>query len=362
MSNVKTDSMQKTCACIMAGGVGSRFWPASRESMPKQFLDITGNGKSLLRTTFERLTKFLPVEHILVITSEKYRSLVLDHLPELNDNQIIGEPMRRNTAPAALLGTIAADRILGESSVVIMTPADQVVKDDDEFAAILKASVDHALVHENLHTIGVKPDYPHTGYGYIQYDQEKSEPFPVTKFTEKPNRIKAEAFLADGNYLWNAGIFTWSSQTLYKAFETYAPETWDAFQPLFDHFNQETIHSVYENIEGQSIDYQIMEKARNVVTWPGDFGWSDVGSWRVVHETAPQNEQHNLILSNRHVIEKCSNSLFSVPENKVVVAKGLDGFIVIDTGDVLVIYPKEDDQELKDVRKIVIDTYGPSFE
>ena len=341
--------MAKLVACIMAGGVGSRFWPASLEEKPKQFLDILGLGRSLLQLTYDRYREIgLEDGDIWVVTNEIYVEQVKEHLPQIPTNQIIGEPSRKNTAPAAYLGTRMIQEKDGDA-IVIMAPSDHHIEDVETFAAVIKTGQDF-LDHTNaLITIGIQPTFPHTGYGYINYDQSGSAPHSVNSFTEKPNLERATEFLNEGGYLWNGGIFMWKTSTLNAAFEKHAPTIKNIIdrdvvsKPALD---QASLAKAFDNLEDASIDYEIMERAENVFTIPADFKWSDLGSWKSLYDKSSLDEHGNADISTSSLLEDASGNLIFAPGKRVVV-KGLKDFMIIEDNGTLVISPLSSNQEVK---------------
>ena len=362
---VKSKLMKDTALMIMAGGVGSRFWPASRENLPKQFMDITGSGQSLIRLTFDRFVKMgVPVDHIWVVTHKNYVSQVQEHLPELKPSRILGEPQRRNTAPAALLGSLAVHKTLGDKPI-IMAPADHYISQPDIFSDVIKQGIRFVEGHKAILTIGIKPEYPNTGYGYIHYDEDSKLPHRVFRFTEKPNLETAEKFLEKGNYLWNAGIFLWRPRVIEEAYKKHAETMygwmsgslpWRGGVP-----KQSRLEEVYSYLESISIDYQIIEKANNVYTIPANFGWSDVGSWRSLYELAIKDDKKNAVLSKRSLLEDCRGN-FVRTRNKLIIAKGLEDYMIIEEDDVILICPLSDDQKIKKWREEVIEKISDDYE
>ena len=352
-------TMNNQYVVIMAGGVGSRFWPASREDNPKQFHDILGVGKSLIRMTFERFRKLCSDDHILVVTNEKYKSLVLQHLPELSENQVLCEPSRNNTAPSVAYTAFRLHAMNAEANFVI-APSDALIFDEETFIQTISAGLEFTQNHDAILTLGIKPTSPHTGYGYIQCDVEnlsansRHQISKVNEFKEKPDLNTAEQYYQKGNYLWNAGIFLFRTSTILDSFKKYAPEIFALLsqgQNVYNTVEESAfINEYYPKTPGVSVDYAIMEKADNVYTIPSDFGWSDVGSWSALHENLTNDKNGNVVQADVSDIEASRNSLFRLPKDKILVARGLEDFIVVDEGDVLLIYPKSDEQDIKKVR------------
>ena len=355
---------------IMAGGVGSRFWPASRTAKPKQFLDILGLGKSLIRLTFERFLNLVPASNIFVVTHADYESLVKEELPELNSSQILCEPSRQNTAPCVAYAAFKIRELDANASFVV-APSDHLILKETEFLNKIKEGLDFVSNNDALLTLGIKPTHPNCGYGYINFDSTgaKDEIYPVNCFTEKPDLKTAEAFFSGGQHLWNAGIFLWNVKRLLSAFEKYQPEMYDAFERIASELNtaeeRSVINALYPGLESISIDYAIMEKAENIYTLPADIGWSDIGTWGALHEILEKDEKENAVLaehSNHVILQDSENCLIkSENSNKLIVIGGLNDYIVVDETDVLLIYPKNKEQEVKPLLKGIEEKFGTRF-
>jgi len=340
-----------TYVLILAGGAGTRFWPASRESLPKQFLDITGTGKSLIRETVDRFKEFIPVENIFVITHKKYGHLVQQVIPELTENQIILEPTRNNTAASIAYGSMKL-AALNPDATCIVAPADHVIRDSDEFKRVVLLATKHANLNDSLITLGIEPTRPDTGYGYIEYDKNENEDVrKVKSFREKPDGKTAMSYLKTKSFAWNAGIFIWKLNTIVEAFQQHSPQIYNVLQQGETVYNTELenefIEREYPSTEKISVDYAIMERADNVFTIPCDIGWSDVGTWNSLFEISEKDENGNAALSNPIILEDSHHSLVIASNQKLIVIKGLSDFIVVDTEDCLLIYPKSDEQEIK---------------
>lgn len=341
-------------AAIMAGGIGSRFWPASRQDRPKQFLDILGTGKSLLRLTFERFQQLIPEEHIYILTNQTYQSLVLEHLPELRPDQVLCEPSRNNTAPCIAYTALKLQDLDPQANMVV-APSDHLIQKEDAFLEHLQRGLAFTAHAEALLTLGIQPTRPDTGYGYIQFDKAAGDGiYPVSRFAEKPPLEKAQAYLQSGDYLWNAGIFIWRAQSVLKAFQEHARSIYDILNQEPQIYNtaaeQAYIEKTYPKTPSISIDYAIMEKAQNVYTLPADIGWSDLGTWASLHEQLPKDDAGNSAVADAVWMEDTQNSLIRMPKDKLLVVKGLEDFIIVDEGDVLLIYPKSEEQNIKSVR------------
>ena len=347
---------------IMAGGVGSRFWPASTEDTPKQFLDILGVGKSLLRLTFERFLKIVPADHILIVTNKRYKTLTQEHLPELPEKNILCEPSRNNTGPCVAYTALRLNAVDPEA-VFVTAPADHVILKEDVFSEKIQQAFSFVENNNAIVTLGIQPTRPDTGYGYIESDckcEGDSDDFSVgvcsvNAFKEKPDRNTAQQYLEAGNYLWNAGIFVWKAKDLIKSFKENAPDIIEVLSEDLDKYNTENeqayIDNVYPNTPSISVDYAILEKANNVFTIPADIGWSDLGTWSSLHAYLDKDENETVTLgANTHLIDT-KNSIIRSVSNKIVVVKGLEDYIVVDELGALLIYPKKDEQEIKEVVK-----------
>jgi mannose-1-phosphate guanylyltransferase len=358
--------MSSTYVAIMAGGIGSRFWPGSRTNRPKQFLDVLGIGRSLLQMTYDRFLKVCPKENILILTNEMYRDLVKEHLPDLEDKQILGEPSRNNTAPCVTYTTYRI-QAMNPDATFIVTPADAIILDEAIFVSDINNAVNFASTNDALCTLGIKPTSPHTGYGYINYADEPvaTGVHKVQRFTEKPDLETAKSFLSTGNYVWNAGIFIWSVKSVIRALSANAPELYEKFESGKAHFNTETeipfISEMYPTTPKISIDYALMEKATNVYTIPASFRWSDLGAWGALHEEYQKDENNNAVNVGEAFLYDTKNSLIRTAKDKLVVIKGLDDYIVVDDNDVLLIYPKSDEQEIKEITDTIRENGGERF-
>jgi mannose-1-phosphate guanylyltransferase len=355
-----------TYVAVMAGGVGSRFWPASREDRPKQFMDIAGDGRSLLRMTFERFLKLTSADKIYIVTNGKYKSLVKDHLPEIGDHQILCEPSRNNTAPCVAYTAFKLHALDPEANFVI-APSDALIVNDMLFTANLKKALAFTAEHDSLVTLGISPDAPHTGYGYIQFLEEQTgaeDVYRVKRFTEKPDLPTAKSFLKSGDYLWNAGIFIWRASTILTAYEQYAPEIYALLAQGMKYYNTEEeqafIDEFYPQTPSISVDYAIMENAGNIYTIPAQFGWSDLGAWGALYHESDKDAEGN-VLSGTILTEDTHNSFIRGPKDKLIVVGGVDDLLVIDEEDVLLIYPRNREQEVKALRKRAEEGFGGRF-
>ena len=348
---------KNTYIAIMAGGVGSRFWPYSRETNPKQFLDILGMGKSLIRLTFERFLTMVPAENILVLTNTKYNALVKEHLPEIPMENIIGEPSRNNTAPCIAYTALKLFR-KNPAATMVVAPSDHVIMKESAFITNVRKAVRFTDENEALVTLGIQPTRPDTGYGYIKMEgAPEAGVAKVEQFMEKPNLEKAQEFLDSGNYLWNAGIFVWKVKDILESFAQHCPQVTEVLSEDLSKYNTAEeaayIAGTYPRTEKISIDYAILERASNVYTIPSDIGWSDLGTWASLHAFRDKNEDGNVINAEEPMLDNVTNSLIQLPKGKLAVIKGLDDYFVIDDGDVLLIYPKSDEQAIKTVRQSI---------
>lgn len=346
--------MQNIYSVIMAGGIGSRFWPVSTSKLPKQFHDILGTGETLIQQTYRRLTKLSDPDKILVVTHKNYQQLVQEQLPDLPVENIILEPARRNTAPCI---TYAAYRIKAQdpTATMLVAPADHLITNEDEFSRIALLACEQSEGTKRLFTLGIKPYRPDTGYGYLQFVDMEEDPDSEVKivktFTEKPDEAMAQQFLESGEFLWNSGIFIWSLNTYLDELSQSLPDLYASFESGADKFGtdaeDEFIKEIYPSCENESIDYGLMEKSQHVYVIPSDFGWSDLGTWGSLHDHADLDENKNAIQGNRVVAYETTNSIIRIPKNKVSVIEGLDGYIVVDSEDALLICPLEKEQLIK---------------
>lgn len=334
---------------IMAGGIGTRFWPKSRQHMPKQFLDILGTGKSFIRHTYERFAKIVPAENFLVVTNRRYRELVLQHLPEIRPEQVLCEPIGRNTAPCIAYAAYTLQRKDPEAAMIV-TPSDHLILNEDDFRTIIGECLEFATAHHALMTVGIKPTRPDTGYGYIQVSDGK----PISKvkcFTEKPDLELAQVFLQSGEFFWNSGIFVWKVGTIVDAFAKYLPEHHMFFsgvqRALGTDAEQNVVEMAFSECRAISIDYGVMEKADNVYVRCGEFGWSDVGTWGSVYQHSRKDRYANAVPEEGCYLYDTRSSIVSLPKGKIAVISGLKEYIVVDTDDVLMICPRSDEQNIK---------------
>jgi len=340
-------------AILMAGGVGSRFWPVSTTDFPKQFHDMLGSGDTLIQKTFSRLAKLIPAENILILTNERYNGLVLEQLPMVKQEQVLLEPAMRNTAPCILYASLKIQKMNPEA-VMVVAPSDHWIEDEDEFANNLQQCFDFCQKENALMTLGIQPTFPNTGFGYIEFDKNDSNPIKkVNQFREKPDYETAKSFLEAGNFLWNGGIFIWSAQSITAAFEKFQPQMNALFQQGKEIYNtsneKQFIFDHYSKAENISIDYAVMEKANNVYVLPATFDWNDLGTWGSLHEKLDKDEQNNAVVNATVILENASNNIIRSEAKKLVVIDGLDDYIIVDNENVLMIYPKSKEQDIKKI-------------
>ncbi len=341
-------------AIIMAGGIGSRFWPMSTTQHPKQFHDILGIGKSLLQLTFERLNHLVPAENIYIVTNEIYEDQVLEQLEGISKDQVLLEPMMRNTAPCIAYAAFKIHQ-QNPNARLVVAPSDHLITNEIEFNKNIETAFETAEKEQTLITLGIKPSRPDTGYGYIQYlsdvTAENSELKKVKLFTEKPNLELAEQFVASGDFLWNSGIFIWTSKSILKSFKSYLPEMHELFEGGNKYYNtvdeKEYINKIYPTCQKESIDYGIMEKADNVFVLPVSFGWSDLGTWGSLYTHVTKDETENATVNDNTMFYESSNNMVNVEKGKLAVIQGLDDYIVVDKNNTLLICKKEEEQKIK---------------
>ena len=350
-------------AVIMAGGVGSRFWPLSTQEFPKQFHDMLGKGQSLIQRTFERINSLIPSENMFIATNKTYEHLVLEQLKKTSKEQLLLEPVMRNTAPCILY---AALKIFHRKpdGIMLIAPSDHWIEKEEEFLRNIQTAFASCSENDILMTLGIQPDAPHTGYGYIQFESDVSEIKRVRNFTEKPGIETAQQFLSSGDYLWNAGIFVWSVQSILKAFRELLPEMYE----LFDEENQLNtekevlfIEENYPKAANISIDFGIMEKASNVHVLPVDFGWNDLGTWGSLYHKLDKDGNMNATVNSKNIFRDAYGNMIRTQLGKRVVIQGLRDFIVVEKDDVLLICPRKDEQEIKQIVTDVKENFGPDF-
>ena len=360
----------KNYCVIMAGGVGSRFWPFSRSQKPKQFLDILGTGQSLLQSTYERFNKIIPKENILIVSNADYADIILKQLPDIKKEQVLLEPMRRNTAPCIAFANYKIKSKQPNANIVV-SPADHIILKESEFINVVQSGLDFVENTEALLTLGIQPSRPETGYGYIQINDRKDDVVlnksfrRVKTFTEKPDYDLAKKFLESGDFFWNSGMFFWSLNSINRAFEKHLPDIDNLFKEGIDKYNTpneaEFIETTYSKCTNISIDYGIMEKADNVHVLCADIGWSDLGTWGSLYDVSEKDSANNVNKGKHTFMYDSKKCLISLPGNKIAVIQGLEDSIVVDTDDVLLICKKKEEQRIKqfvnDVKLDLGDSY-----
>ena len=361
-----TENSNNYCV-IMAGGVGSRFWPFSREEKPKQFLDFFGTGRSLLQMTVDRFRPLVPIENVYIVTNVAYKQLILEQVPDLQEHQILCEPARRNTAPCIAYATSAIRaKILREhgelkSANMVVAASDHLILEEDKFRAVISKAFDFVNCRPVICTLGMSPTRPETGYGYIQFvnepDKLKDESlefngiYPVKTFTEKPNLEMAKVFLESGDFLWNSGIFIWNIQTISEAFRKYLPQVADRFlegEHLMGTEKEEAfIEDIFPKCPNISIDYGIMEKADNVFVLPSSFGWSDLGTWGSLYELSEKDENRNVSLHSKAFFHEAEGNIVVLEPGKVAIVQGVNDMIIVEEGGALLVCKKSEEQQIK---------------
>ena len=337
----------------MAGGVGSRFWPVSTADFPKQFHDMLGSGHTLIQKTFSRLSKIIPTENILILTNTRYKDIVLEQLPGISESQVLLEPQMRNTAPCILYASLKIKKS-NPNAVMVVAPSDHWIEDENEFARNLEKCFESCSQQNILMTLGIKPSFPNTGFGYIEYDiNDKNEIKKVAQFREKPDYQTAKNFLQAGNFLWNAGIFIWSVSSILELFEKYQPQMFSLLNNGLESYNtkneQTFIDQNYGLAENVSIDYAILEKATNIFVLPATFDWNDLGTWNSLHEKLEKDANNNAIVNANVILENASNNIIRSDADKLIVIDGLNDYIIVDKDGVLLIYPKAKEQDIKKI-------------
>lgn len=336
---------------IMAGGIGSRFWPMSRNLYPKQFHDVLGMGRTMLQQTADRYKGICPDENIFVVTNRDYYHLVKSQLPQLADDQILLEPIGRNTAPCV---AYAAQKIFlkNPEANLVVSPADHVILKEEEFQRTIRAGLEATASRPILLTLGIRPSRPDTGYGYIQYKDGEGDLRKVKTFTEKPHLDLAKKFIESGDFVWNAGIFIWTAKTVLEAIAKFLPEMADIFEAGNDSYytpsEKDFINNAYLHCKNISIDYGIMEKSENVYVMLSEFGWSDLGTWKSLYDISVKDDKGNVIDGNIMVYNTQNSIIKTTSKNKLIVVHGLDNFIVAESDDVIMICPKDEEQKVKD--------------
>jgi len=357
---------QHLYVAIMAGGIGSRFWPVSRTNYPKQFIDILGTGKTLIQQTVERFLKITSINNIYVVTADEYVDITREQVPNLPVENIVSEPFRKNTAPC--IAYISFKLLQKDKEArMIVAPSDHLILEESVFLEVCHKALNYASTENALITLGIQPTHPNTGYGYIQHDEtEKDATFHKVKtFTEKPNKELAQTFIDSGDFLWNAGIFVWKASCIIKAFKKFLPEMHELFYAEKEKFNtdeeREAILSIYPQCTNISIDFGIMEKADDVYVIPASFGWSDLGTWNSAWENMEKDYLDNAVAGNNVIVFDATRCMVHMQDNKLLVLQGLDDYIVVDTKDVLLICQKEKEQDIKEYLAEVKRNSGDKF-
>lgn len=353
----------------MGGGVGSRFWPYSREAKPKQFLDIFATGRSLLQMTYDRFAKVIPKENFVVVTNAAYRDLILEQLPELTADQILLEPMRRNTAPCIGWATYHIQAKNPQANILV-TPADHLILQEDVFDEAIRRALDYVSTHPQLVTLGIRPSRPETGYGYIQVSDIQEDDFVQVKtFTEKPNREMAEVFYQSGEFLWNSGMFAWNVQTILAAFEEHLPALTSVLDEAKGCYatprEQEQVSALFSQCPNISIDYAILEKAHNVMVLPVDFGWADLGTWGSLYELKKEEEEANVALHTEALFYEAKGNIVSIDgaaSEQLVVIQGIDDCIISQSDGVLLICKRDQEQRIKEFTSEASLRYAKKFD
>lgn len=350
----------------MAGGVGSRFWPLSKQKYPKQFLDVLGTGKSLFQATYERFEQLCPKENIFVVANQDYDSIIRTQIPTINSDQILLEPMTRNTAPCI---AYAAYKIFqaDENATMVVAPSDHLILSEIRFIETLNKAMDFASDKDVLVTLGIKPNRPDTGYGYIQKNEEKKDGdlFKVKTFTEKPNLELAKSFVESGEFLWNAGIFVWNAKSIIKAFDQNLPDVVKSFEShqksFFTADEPKFIQNAYTTCPTISIDYGIMEKAHNVYVLPGDFGWSDIGTWNSIFEFLQKDENNNAIRGKYVFVRNAKNCIINVSDRKLLAVNNVENLIIVESDDIILVADKSKEQDIRHVVNEIKSKYREKF-
>ena len=352
-------------AVIMAGGVGSRFWPISTSAYPKQFHDMLGTGTTLLQKTFYRLNKFVPTENILILTNTNYKDLVLEQLPKVDTQQVVLEPAMRNTAPCILYAAFKIQK-MNPDAVMIVAPSDHWIEDEAAFSQDVIQCFDKCEKENVLCTLGIKPTFPNTGFGYIEFEKSSASGLKkVRQFREKPDYQTAKDFLAQGNFLWNAGIFMWGATTIIEAFKQKQQELYGLFHSGMSVYNtkneQDFIDGNYEKAENISIDYAILERSQDIYVLPANFDWNDLGTWGSLYEKLEKDYLQNAVVNARAICTDARGNMIRTQKDKIVVVDGLNDYIIVEKEDVLLIYPKSKEQDIKKVLGMVKDKFGDQY-
>ncbi|WP_299557048.1 mannose-1-phosphate guanylyltransferase [Seonamhaeicola sp.] len=349
-------------AILMAGGIGTRFWPVSTPDFPKQFHDMLGTGDTLIQKTFQRLSRLIPKENIFILTNERYNDLVLEQLPEVEQRQVVLEPAMRNTAPCILYAALKIQKE-NNDAVMIVAPSDHWIEDEVAFTKNVQTAFDYCSENDALMTLGIQPTFPNTGYGYIEYNKASTDEIKsVHQFKEKPIYEVAKQYIRQGNFLWNAGIFMWSVASVIKAFQKNQPELYQLFESGLDTYNTDLednfIRDNYPKAENISVDYAIMEKSDNVFVIGAEFDWNDLGTWGSLYDKLDKDSHNNAISNARSLAENAEGNIIRAPKDKLVVIDGLKDYIIVDHDKTLLIYPKDKEQDIKQIQQRIKKKYG----
>jgi len=350
----------------MAGGVGSRFWPLSKQKYPKQFLDVLNTGKSLFQATYERFVQLCPKENIFIVANQDYESIIRSQIPDIKSDQILLEPMTRNTAPCV---AYAAYKILqiDEKAIMVVAPSDHLILNEIKFIDTVIKAMEFASDKDVLVTLGITPNRPDTGYGYIQKNEEKKDEafYKVKTFTEKPNLELAKSFVESGEFLWNAGIFVWNVKSIIKAFDQILPDVAKSFESKNNMFftpdEKNFIQKAYTTCPTISIDYGIMEKAHNVYVLPSDFGWSDIGTWNSIFEFLQKDENNNAIRGKYVFVRNAKNCIINVSDKKLLAVNNVENLIIVESDDIILVADKSKEQDIRHVVNEIKSKYREKF-
>lgn len=349
----------------MAGGVGSRFWPVSTQSFPKQFHDMLGTGDTLIQKTFNRLANLIPKENIFILTNEMYNDLVFEQIPEVTKRQVVLEPSMRNTAPCILYAALKIQKE-NPDAVMIVAPSDHWIEDEKAFSHDVQNAFDFCQEKNALMTLGIQPTFPNTGYGYIEFNKDEQKAIKaVSTFKEKPDYKTAKKYIEEGNFLWNAGIFIWSVASVIKAFQNNQPDLFQLFKAGIHAYNtdfeDDFIRENYGKAENISVDYALMEKSDNVFVLPATFDWNDLGTWGSLYDKLNKDSSNNAVVNARVLSEDASGNMIRTKGDKIVVIEGLNDFIIVDKDEVLLIFPKSKEQDIKRVLQKVKTSFGKNY-
>lgn len=352
-------------AILMAGGVGSRFWPVSTQGFPKQFHDMLGTGDTLIQKTFHRLAQLIPKENIFILTNAIYEDLVFQQLPGVTKRQVLLEPAMRNTAPCILYASLKIQKE-NPDAVMIVAPSDHWIEDEAKFTQNVQQAFDFCENNDALMTLGIQPTFPNTGFGYIEYDPSSNDVIkPVHQFREKPDYETAKSFIKQGNFLWNAGIFMWSVKSVVKAFQVHQPQLFELFEKGIGIYNTDDedlfIAENYGKSENISVDYAIMESSQNVYVLPAEFDWNDLGTWGSLYDKLEKDQNQNAVVNARTLTEDSNGNMIMTEDDKVVVVDGLKDYIIVDKDEVLLIFPKSKEQDIKQTLQKVKDKFGENY-